>query len=91
MPTSKTKHTKSPIQTLETPSGRFQTVHIDIVGPFPPAKSPNNPYISQYRYVLTYIDRTARWIEARWIEAQTLSEITACNVAEAFINACITR
>ena len=42
---------KSLIQTLEIPSARFHTVHINIVGPLPLTKSLNNPYLSPYRYV----------------------------------------
>ena len=84
MPTS--IHTKSPIQTLEIPSASLHTVHIDIVAPFSPAKSPNSSYISPYRYILTCIDRTTRWVEA-----QPFSEITASSVAEAFINTWVTR
>ena len=80
------KHTKSPIQMLEIPSTRFHTVHIDIVGPLPPEKSPNSSYISPYRYILTCIDRTTRWVET-----QPISEITASSVAEAFINTWVTR
>ena len=80
------KHTKSPIQTLEIPSARFHTVHIDIVRPLPPAKSPNSSYISPYRYILTCIDHTTRWVEA-----QLINEITASSVAEAFINTWVTR
>ena len=38
------RHTKSPVQTLEIPSSRFHTVHIDKTGPLPPAKCSNNPY-----------------------------------------------
>ena len=38
------------------PMERFSHVNIDIVGPLPVSKG--------YRYVLTMIDRTTRWVEA---------------------------
>lgn len=65
---------------------KIHTVHIDIVRPQPPAKSPNNPYISPYRYILTFIDRTNRWRET-----QPKLDITAQNVSEAFENVWIIR
>ena len=70
---------------IEISLARFQTVHIDIVEPLLPAKSPINPYICPCREVLTCIDRTTRWIEV-----QPISDITAGNLAEVFINAWIT-
>lgn len=79
------KHTKSPVETLEIPSARFHMVHIVIVGPLFPAKSSNNPYISPYQYLLTCMNQTSHWIEA-----QPMSEITAPNMAEAFVNVWIT-
>ena len=80
------RHTKSPIQNFELPSARFQTVHIDIVGPLPPVKNDNDPYFSPYRYLLTCIDRSTRWIEA-----QPMTEISAQSVASAFVTGWIAR
>ena len=57
------KHVHSPILKFELPSERFQTVHIDIVGPLPAVKNLND----DYKLLLT----------TRWIEACPLSEITA--------------
>ena len=79
------KHTKSPIQTLEIPSARFHTVHIDRAGSLPPAKNLNDPYLSPYRYVFTCINCTSHWIEV-----QPISEISVCCMAEAFVNTWIT-
>ena len=81
-----TRHTKSPVQNFELPSPRFQTVHIDIVGPLTPVHPTSNQYGSPYKYVLTCIDRATRWMEA-----QPLTEITAQTIAEAFVNTWITR
>ncbi|XP_075739016.1 uncharacterized protein LOC142784502 [Rhipicephalus microplus] len=52
---------------------RFQHVHIDIIGPLPPA--------GPYRYCLTAIDRYSHWPEV-WL----LERITAEDVASAFIS-----
>ena len=65
------RYTKSPLQTFSLPS-RFQTVHVDIVGPLPAVRSPDDPHISPYRYLLTCVDRATRWIEV-----QPLSNISA--------------
>ena len=55
------RHTKSPIEPISAPSDRFQTVHIDIVGPLAPASIPKFPYPLPFRYLLTCIDRATRW------------------------------
>ncbi|XP_037580726.2 uncharacterized protein LOC119463975 [Dermacentor silvarum] len=44
-----TRHVTSPLGAFPQPSGRFQHVHLDIIGLFPPA--------GPYRYCLTAIDR----------------------------------
>lgn len=50
------RHTKTPVQSIPIPPGRFKHIHMDIVGPLPPSKG--------YRYVLTLVDRFSRWPEA---------------------------
>ena len=80
------RHTKSPINKFDLPSSRFQTVHIDIVGPLPTVQNPTDPYISPYRYLLTCIDRATRRIEI-----QPLADITAKTITRAFIETWISR
>lgn len=80
------RHTKSAVNKFDLPSSRFQTVHIDIVGPLPTVQNPSDPYISPYRYLLTCIDRTTRWIEVK-----PLADITARTVTKAFIDIWISR
>ncbi|XP_077546323.1 uncharacterized protein LOC144158974 [Haemaphysalis longicornis] len=73
-----TRHVTSPLGTFPQPSGRFEHVHHDIIGPFPQA--------GPYRYCLTAIDRYTRWPEA-W----PLEGITAEDVASAFFTDWIAR
>ena len=80
------KHTRSAIMSFDIPSERFNTVHIDIVGPLKPISNIDNNSISPYRYLLTCIDRTTRWIEAC-----PLTDITASSVCHAFMNCWISR
>ena len=80
------RHTKSPVSAISAPSDRFQTVHIDIVGPLPPATLPNHPYPLPYRYLLTCIDRATRWTEAI-----PLIDTTASSTSIAFVAGCVSR
>lgn len=80
------RHTKSLVEPISTPTDRFQTVHIDIVGPLPPASLPNYPYPLPFRYLLTCIDRATRWSESI-----PLTDTTASSVAIAFISGWISR
>lgn len=71
------RHVKTPIQNIEIPKGRFQHIHVDIVGPLP--QSNGN------RYILTVVDRYSRWPEAYPIpniEAKTI----ACTLVNEYIS-----
>lgn len=72
------RHTRSKIIPIKIPAGRFNHVHIDIVGPLP--ESNGN------RYILTVIDRFSRWPEAF-----TLKDIQASTVAETFVHQYVSR
>uniref|UniRef100_A0A5S6Q6D2 RNA-directed DNA polymerase n=1 Tax=Trichuris muris TaxID=70415 RepID=A0A5S6Q6D2_TRIMR len=73
-----TRHIVAPAGHFATPSARFQHVHIDIIGPLPPA--------GPYRYLLTAVDRFSRWLEA-W----PLKRITAEDTAQAFMTCSVSR
>lgn len=51
-----TRHNKAQTGTFQTPTQRFEHIHIDIVGPMPVSKG--------CRYCLTMVDRFSRWPEA---------------------------
>lgn len=73
-----TRHVKHTPAHFVAPDGRFDHIHIDIVGPL--------PTIDGYAYILTMIDRFSRWVEA-----VPLREISAQTVVRAFFDAWISR
>ena len=76
-----TRHHHSKIQHNLYPfTDRFQTVHMDIVGPLPPSKHLGSPYPTQYRYLLTFIDRATRWFECI-----PIADITTETIINAFL------
>nr|XP_040574631.1 protein NYNRIN-like [Lepeophtheirus salmonis] len=79
------RHIKTDIQPFYA-GGRFQTIHLDIVGPLPPVEIPGQSSLLPYRYILTCIDRASRWIEVC-----PLTDITASAIANAFIYVWISR
>ena len=67
------RHSTTSLSTFPIPSARFDTIHIDLVGPLPPSRG--------FIYLLTCVDRFTRWSETI-----PLTTITAEAVAQAFLN-----
>ena len=65
-------HVKTPWAKRELPDRRFQSLHIDLVGPLPECEG--------HRYLFTCIDRFSRWEEA-----VPLIDMTAKTVARALV------
>ena len=72
------RHIVAPTGSFSLPDSRFDTVHIDLVGPFPPARG--------FRYLLTCVDRFSRWPEAI-----PIPDTLASTVADAFVSQWIAR
>ncbi|KAL1129531.1 hypothetical protein AAG570_012476 [Ranatra chinensis] len=71
------RHTVAPIGVFP-PAGRFEHVHLDIIGPLPPSQGKT--------YCLTMIDRCTRWPEA-----VPIRETSAETIAKAFYERWISR
>ena len=65
---------------------RFQTVHMDIVGPLSPAQTLDSSAHSPARYIVTFIDRATRWFEC-----SPVPDITAETIAHAFLSTWVNR
>lgn len=72
------RHVKLVPEQFIAPDGRFDHVHIDIVGPLHAYEG--------YQDILTMIDRFSRWVEA-----VPLQEISAQTVARAFFDTWVSR
>ena len=72
------RHVASPLQSFPVPSSRFEHLHVDIVGPFPPSRG--------YTYLFTVIDQFTRWPEAI-----PMADCTAQTCTQAFLSGWIAR
>ena len=54
--TKVTTHVRAPVQPLPMPSSRFESLHVDLVGPLPLSQ--------EFSYLLTVVDRFTSWPEA---------------------------
>ena len=72
------RHVKAPLKAFNPPDCRFDSIHVDIVGPLPPSKG--------YTYLFTCIDRYTRWPEAI-----PMADATAESCASALLTGWISR
>jgi transposase InsO family protein len=73
------KRPSPPMQPIAVPTIRFSHIHVDLVGPLPPAADGS-------QYILTAVDRSTRWVEAFPLKA-----VAASDCAEALVSGWVTR
>ena len=73
-----TTHARAPIEPLSMPSSRFESLHVDLVGPLPLSQG--------FSYLLTVVDRFTRWPEAI-----PVVDISAETCARAFLTHWVAR
>jgi cleavage and polyadenylation specificity factor subunit 1 len=73
------QHNKPSPQQFIEPLNRFQCVHMDIVGPLPTT-------VNGFTHLVTFVDRSTRWIEAT-----PVNSITAISIANAFFGTWVAR
>ncbi|KAF2343806.1 Integrase catalytic core, partial [Trinorchestia longiramus] len=73
-----TKHNRAALHTCAFSGHKFDSVHLDLVGPLPQSRG--------HSYLLTIIDRFSRWIEAI-----PIPDIKTDTVARAFVHCWVSR
>ena len=68
----------APLQSFPAPAARFDSLHVDIVGPLPPSQG--------YTYLFTCVDRYTRWPEAI-----PMADATADSCAHALLSGWVSR
>ncbi len=72
------KHIRAPLTKFRVPQGRFDHIHVDLVGPLPPSNG--------FTHLLTVVDRLSRWPEAT-----PLNDTTTTSCAHALVSHWIAR
>ena len=72
------RHTKSQFDNIPIPAGRFEHIHMDLVGPLPPSEG--------NVYILSIVDRFTRWPEA-----YPIPDMSTKTVAKTFFDNYISR
>ena len=72
------RHVKAPLQSFPAPAARFDSLHVDVVGPLPPSQG--------YTYLFTCVDRYTRWPEAI-----PMADATADSCARALLSGWVSR
>ena len=70
------RHNKSPLSQFTIPSGRFENLRVDIVGPL--------PFCNGYKYILTLLTIIDRFY--RWFTDTVMRDITAESNVDVFMN-----
>ena len=72
------RHVKAPLQAFPAPDARFDSIHVDIVGPLPPSRG--------FTHLFSCVDRYTRWPEAI-----PMTEATAESCARALLSGWVAR